>query len=164
MGLMLKFAMICRSKNLCSFCSVFSVLEVMLEKPVRRTRFAKDSGTHRGLPQRCWPLAWKKEKKGVESITSHPANEKWDQNESWQAGEGYYPHLLEDEMHNTTHLLEGEMWIATHLNLMHEHVMKLLDKNFCDFFMEFARFFAIFGNLMSFLPSSFFCRGNKGVQ
>ena len=58
MGLMLKFAMICRRKNLCSFCYVFSVLEVMLEKPVRRTRFAKDSGTHRRLPQQFWPLVW----------------------------------------------------------------------------------------------------------
>ena len=54
----------------------------------------------------------------------------------------------------TTHLLKGEMWIATHLNLMHEQVMnlnlmheqvmKVLGKNFCDFFMEFAVFFAFY--------------------
>ena len=64
----------------------------------------------------------------------------------------------------TTHLLKGEMWIATHLNLMHEQVMKVLDKNFCDFFMEFAGFFAIFGNLMGFLPPWFFAGGGRACN
>ena len=49
--------------------------------------------------------------------------------------------------------------------MMHEQVMKVLDKIFCDFFMEFAGFFfAIFGNLMGFLPSWIFAGGGQGVQ
>ena len=50
----------------------------MLEKPVRPTRIAKDSGTNRGRPQLFGPFfleRGEKKAKGDESITSHPANE-----------------------------------------------------------------------------------------
>ena len=40
-----------------------------------------------------------------------------------------------------------------------ESIGQDMDKIFCDFFMEFAGFFAIFGNLMGFLPSWIFAGG-----
>ena len=42
---------------------VFCVLEIMLEKPVRPTRIAKDSGTNRGRPQLFGPFFWKEERR-----------------------------------------------------------------------------------------------------
>ena len=44
------------------------------------------------------------------------------------------------------HSHEGDLRITAHLhlNLMHEQVMKVLEKNLCDFSMEFAVFFCIF--------------------
>ena len=61
------------------------------------------------------------------------------------------------------HSHEGDLRITAHLhlNLMHEQVMKMVEKNWCDFSMEFAVFFAIFGNLMGFLPS-WFLQGGAG--
>ena len=41
---------------------VLGVFEIMLEKPVRPTRIAKDSGTNRGHPQLFGPFFWGKER------------------------------------------------------------------------------------------------------
>ena len=103
----------------------------MHEKPVRRTRSAKDSGTYRGLRQRFWPLVQKKEKKGNESITSHPMRDQprkqrrvmrvlpltqpTKKNHAKQV-KGIALILLEGEM-RINHSHEGDLRITAHLHL-----------------------------------------------
>ena len=66
------------------------------------------------------------------------------------------------------HSHEGDLRITAHLhlNLMHEQVMKVLEKNLCDFSMEFAVFFCIFCFLIfiGFRALLFFLQGGQGVQ
>ena len=74
--------------------------------------------------------------------------------------------LLEGEM-RINHSHEGDLRITAHLHLKftHEQVMEVLEKNLCDFSMEFAMFFLhflFFDIYRVSCPSVFFFKGRAG--
>ena len=77
--------------------------------------------------------------------------------------------LLEGEM-RINHSHEGDLRITAHLHLKftHEQVMEVLEKNLCDFSMEFAMFFFAFFDFLIFIGFRallfFFLKGGRACK